>query len=59
MPFHCARGSFTRNEEPTLQELLEEPIVQLFMICDGVEEGELRRLMKAAARVRLVADVPV
>jgi hypothetical protein len=40
MPFHCARGPFTRNEEPTLQELLEEPIVQLLTARDGVQEGE-------------------
>ena len=44
MPFRCARGTFTRNEEPTLDEFLAEPAVRLLMTRDGVEEAEFRRL---------------
>ena len=56
MPFQCARGVYTRNEEPTLDELLAEPIVRLVMARDGVQEIEVRRLARAAMRHRLVCD---
>ena len=42
MPFRCARGAFTRNEEPTLDELLSEPAVRLVMARDRVNEREVR-----------------
>jgi hypothetical protein len=55
MPFlPCARGPYTRNEEPTLAELLSEPIVRLVMARDRVKEADVRRLTKAAAKERLV-----
>jgi hypothetical protein len=44
MPFRCARGTFTHNEEPTLDELLVEPAVRLLMARDRVDEAEFRRL---------------
>jgi len=44
MPFQCARGAFTRNEEPTLDELLSEPAVRLIMARDRVDELEVRRI---------------
>jgi hypothetical protein len=44
MPFHCARGTYAKNEEPTLEELLAEPIVRLLMARDGVDEADLRQL---------------
>jgi hypothetical protein len=44
MPFRCASGEFTRNEEPTFEALLAEPIVRLVMARDHVEEAFLRRL---------------
>jgi hypothetical protein len=50
MPFRCASGEFTRNEEPTFEALLAEPIVRLVMARDHVEEAFLRRL--AATRRR-------
>jgi hypothetical protein len=45
MPFSCARGFYTKNEEPTLDELLAEPIIRLLMARDGVVEAHLRRLV--------------
>ena len=50
MPFSRARGLYTRNEEPTLDELLAEPIVRLVMVRDGVEDETVRRLGVAAQR---------
>ena len=35
---------FTANWEPTLDEILEEPIVRQLMVRDGVTEPTLRRL---------------
>ena len=52
MPFSRASGLYTRNEEPTLDELLAEPIVRLLMARDGVEEETVRRVF-VAARTRL------
>jgi hypothetical protein len=54
MPFQCARGVYTRNEEPSLDELLAEPIVRLVMARDRVKEADVRRLATAASRERLV-----
>jgi hypothetical protein len=48
MPFHCAAGAFSRNEEPSLDELLAEPAVRLLMASDRVDVGNLRRLAVAA-----------
>ena len=50
MPFHRAIGIYTHNEEPSLDELLLEPIVRLLMVRDGVAEETLRQLLMAAAR---------
>ncbi|WP_165799207.1 hypothetical protein [Caulobacter zeae] len=37
---------------PTLDELLSEPIVRLLMRRDGVEEGEVRKLIARVASSR-------
>lgn len=37
---------------PTLDELLSEPIVRLLMRRDGVEEGEVRKLIARIASSR-------
>jgi hypothetical protein len=50
-PFLCARGAFTGNEEPSLDEILAEPIVRLVMARDRVSEAEVRRIA-AEARAR-------
>jgi len=44
MPFRCARGAYSKNEEPTLDELLAEPAVRLVMARDRVDEAEVRRI---------------
>ena len=47
MPFRCASGQFTRNEEPSLDDLLSEPIVLRMVLCarDGVEEADVRLII--------------
>ena len=50
MPFHCARGAFSRNEEPTLDNLLAEPAVRVLMAKDQVEEAEVRGLAAEVGR---------
>jgi hypothetical protein len=52
MPFHCAPGPFSANEEPTLAELLAEPVVRLMMARDGYSENDVRAI---AAAVRMKA----
>lgn len=32
--------------EPSLNELMREPIIRAMMACDAVEEAELRRLLE-------------
>ena len=46
MPFRCARGAWAKNEEPSIDEILAEPVVQAMMARDCVDEGEVRRLLK-------------
>jgi hypothetical protein len=46
MPFRCANGRYSHNEEPSLDEILAEPIVHLLMARDGVNEVEIRRLAR-------------
>ena len=36
MPFRCASGDYTHNEEPTLDALLGEPIVRLVMAATAL-----------------------
>jgi hypothetical protein len=55
MPFRCARGAYTCNEEPRLDELLAEPVVRLMMARDHVEEAAIRQL---AAWVRASRQNP-
>ena len=45
MPFRCARGAaFSKNEEPRLEELLTDDVLQLVMARDGVTPETLRKL---------------
>jgi hypothetical protein len=55
MSFRCAQGRFTRNEEPSLDDLLAEPAIRSVMLRDGVEEAAIRRLAAwvRASRVKL------
>jgi hypothetical protein len=47
MPFRCASGEFTNNQEPTLDALLGEPIVRLVMARDG-SEAKIRTIAAEA-----------
>jgi hypothetical protein len=44
MPFQCARGPFSRNEEPTLEQMLSDEIVQLVMARDRMTAEAMRQL---------------
>jgi hypothetical protein len=55
MSFRCATGGFTKNEEPSLDELLGEPAVRLMMASDRIEEEHVRRVA-SKARKRLIAS---
>jgi len=57
MPSSSAQCVYTKNEEPTLDELVAEPIVRLLMGRDRVREEDVRRLLRAAAKVRLVCQI--
>jgi hypothetical protein len=52
MPFRCASGDYTHNEEPTLDALLSEPIVRIVMARDRVAEDHIRQLADAVLRRR-------
>ncbi|WP_181708422.1 hypothetical protein [Chthonobacter rhizosphaerae] len=43
--------------EPTLTDLLDEPIVRLVMASDGVEPGDVRALMNRIAARRRAGKV--
>jgi hypothetical protein len=49
MPFSAARGVYSHNEEPSLDEILTEPIIRLLMARDGLEVETLRALLVAAS----------
>lgn len=40
---------FRGNREPSLDQILAEPIVQMIMRRDGVDDQSIRRLMRKAA----------
>ncbi len=45
--------SFDLNGEPTVDELLSDPIAQLIMLYDGIDENDVRDVMeKAGQRLR-------
>jgi hypothetical protein len=52
MPFCAAKGTYTHNEEPSLEELLNEPIIRLLMARDGIEVETVRALLIAVAAAR-------
>jgi hypothetical protein len=56
MPFCCASGDYTHNEEPTLDALLGEPIVRLVMARDRVAEDHIRQLVDALLRRRSLGE---
>ena len=44
MPFRCARGPFSHNEEPTLEQMLSDDIVQLVTARDRMTAEAMRQL---------------
>jgi len=53
MPFRCARGPFSRNEEPTLEEMLSDDVLRLVMARDRITPEALRQLAsEVRARAR-------
>jgi hypothetical protein len=48
MPFRCAHGAWSKNEEPSLDELLAEPAVRMVMARDRVTEDTVRTLAREA-----------
>ena len=41
-----------RRREPTLEDMLAEPIVRVVMARDGVDPDEVRALMRQLSRAR-------
>jgi plasmid replication initiation protein len=53
-PASAAMGAPCASDEPTLDELFTEPIVQQLMRRDRIDEGATRRLLQLAAVARAV-----
>ena len=54
----CNERSVTHSREPTLGEMLAEPIIRAIMKADGVSPGELKALVKTMkARRELVGEL--
>jgi hypothetical protein len=53
---HRSEGDTYRGKtrEPSISELLSEPIVRAVMAADGIRAGELKALLRSAAK-RLAA----
>jgi hypothetical protein len=49
---------FRGNREPSLDQVLSEPIVQMMMRRDGIDETSIRRLMQKAAGATKPANAP-
>ena len=45
MPFQCARGAWSKNEEPSVDELLSEPVIRALMKKDGVNAAAVRQVI--------------
>lgn len=46
---------YVRNREPSVDEMLSDPLIQLMMERDGLSDGEVRTLMADTKR-RLEAE---
>lgn len=49
---------FDSGHEPGLEEMLRDPIIRLLMLCDGVRDVDIRKLLSATRkrRFRLTGD---
>jgi len=43
---------FRGNREPTLDQILAEPIIQTMMRCDEIDERTIREVMRKAASAK-------
>jgi hypothetical protein len=60
MPFKCAHGLWSKNEEPNLEELLAEPAVRLLMARDRATEETVREVAREVReRIRTCAPKSV
>jgi hypothetical protein len=58
MPFRCARGPFSHNEEPTLEEMLADDVFRLVMARDRVTAEALRQLASEVRARRQTGRLP-
>lgn len=54
----CEETIMNKNVEPTLDELLEEPIVRLVMARDGVNADDVRLVMERARYREGLIEIP-
>ncbi len=47
------RAPPAEDSEPTLAELLDEPIIVMLMLRDGVERQDVEQLLRRVAELRL------
>ena len=59
MPFSRSRGPYAGNQEPSLDELLSEPIIRRLMARDGIDEASIRQLAATVVReLREAREIP-
>jgi hypothetical protein len=46
---HAISGAIVTRDEPTLDQLFAEPIVQQLMVRDGIDEATTRNVLQQAA----------
>jgi hypothetical protein len=54
---HAISGAIVTPDEPTLDQLFAEPIVQQLMIRDRIDEATTRNLLQQAAAVPKLGSV--
>jgi hypothetical protein len=57
---HAISGAIVTRDEPTIDQLFGEPIVQQLMMRDGIDEATTRNLLQktAAGQVPELGSVP-
>lgn len=60
MPFsRSRRGPYAGNQEPSLDEILSEPIIRRLMARDGIDEASIRQLAATVVReLREAREIP-
>jgi hypothetical protein len=54
-PGRGTASSGSRSDEPTLDQLLAEPIVRQLMLRDGITEATIRHLLNETGTARLAS----